>query len=139
MTRERAIPSLWKSDRVLLESARFPMFSLTEESVFLSQVGRCVFTSEYYYKLDMFFSLVSNIISTKSDPSLPLSSPKWSAEQEGISAEFSSTSSTSWRGSSNQTLILSMKISLVLIFRSLNPLYYSGYPMKKNSILCGCK
>ena len=89
------------------------MFGLAEESVFLAQVERCICTSEYDYEPNIYLSLISNIISAKSDPSLPLSSPKLSAEQEGILAEFSSTTSTSWRGSSNQTLI-SMKICFFL-------------------------
>ena len=110
------------------------MFSRAEESVFLDQVGRFVFTSKY----DISCSLISDIISAKSDSSLPLLSPKLSIEQVGKSAEFYSTSSTSWRGSSNWTLIL-MKIFFVLIFISLNILYYLWYPINKHSTLCGCK
>ena len=99
---------------------------------------RCVCTSESDSEPDISWSLISNIISSKSESPLPVLTPKLSAEQAGKSTEFSSTSSTSWRGSSNWTL-LSMKIYFVLIFSSLNPLYSSGYPINKHSMLYGCK
>ena len=137
MTRERNTFSL-KIRPVLLGLAGFPMFVPAVESVFLAQVGRWVDTSESDSEPDIFFLLISNIISAISDPSLPFSSSKWSAKHEVISTVFSSTSSTSWRGSSKHTL-LSMNICLVLIFRSFNPLYYYIYPINKHSILCGFK
>ena len=53
-------------------------------------------------------------------------------------SSFSFTSSTSWRGSSNLTL-LSMMIYFVLISNSLKPFDSSGYPINRHSMLCGCK
>ena len=57
---------------------------------------------------------------------------------ERNSTVFSFTSSTSRRGSSNMTL-LSMMIFFVMIYSSLKPLHYSGYPIKIHSMLCSCK
>ena len=86
---ERVIHALWKLDQVILGSIGFLMFVPAEESVFLDQVGRWVDTSESDSEPDIFFSLISEIISVISGPSLPLSSSKWWAEHEKISTVFS--------------------------------------------------
>ena len=64
------------------------MFSLTKASVFLAQVGRCVYNSEYDSEPYFLFSLISDIIFTKSESSLPISPSKYPSEQEGKCSSF---------------------------------------------------